>query len=431
MAEQRTVTRSPEPVRQTRWTALKQAVGSRLRRIRRIVIILLLLVALAAAAFLIWKLFFAKRGVPKNVVVLSGRIEGDDSAVAPITTGRILEMRFREGDSVKAGESISILGYEQLRARQDQALAALRQAEARARSAQDQIAILTQQLRQSQLQMEQAKIDAQGRVAQARQDMASALADLIQQEAAYNLALFDRESYSRLARTGAVSERQGREAVSKAAQQAAVVAAAKRRYEAACGALATAKANLVNPLIRGAEAEAVRKQITQQEAEISAANAGAEQARAQLREAEENRRDLIVTAPFDGTITTRTAEPGEVVTAGTPVVTMLDLTKVYLRGFIPEGEIGKVKVGQPARVYLDSNPNKPLEAYVSRIDPQATFTPENTYFRNERVKQVVGVKLQLKEGFGFAKPGMPADGAILVEGDKWPEGRWREGRWRE
>jgi HlyD family secretion protein len=431
MAEQRTVTRSPEPVRQTRWTALKQAVGSRLRRIRRIVIILLLLVALAAAAFLIWKLFFAKRGVPKNVVVLSGRIEGDDSAVAPITTGRILEMRFREGDSVKAGESISILGYEQLRARQDQALAALRQAEARARSAQDQIAILMQQLRQSQLQMEQAKIDAQGRVAQARQDMASALADLIQQEAAYNLALFDRESYSRLARTGAVSERQGREAVSKAAQQAAVVAAAKRRYEAACGALATAKANLVNPLIRGAEAEAVRKQITQQEAEISAANAGAEQARAQLREAEENRRDLIVTAPFDGTITTRTAEPGEVVTAGTPVVTMLDLTKVYLRGFIPEGEIGKVKVGQPARVYLDSNPNKPLEAYVSRIDPQATFTPENTYFRNERVKQVVGVKLQLKEGFGFAKPGMPADGAILVEGDKWPEGRWREGRWRE
>jgi HlyD family secretion protein len=220
-------------------------------------------------------------------------------------------------------------------------------------------------------------------------------------------------------------------AVSKAAQPAAAVAAAKRRYEAACGALATAKANLVNPLIRGAEAEAVRKQITQQEAEISAANAGAEQARAQLREAEENRRDLIVTAPFDGTITTRTAEPGEVVTAGTPVVTMLDLTRVYLRGFITEGEIGKVKVGQPARVYLDSNPDKPLEAYVSRIDPQATFTPENTYFRDERVKQVIGVKLQLKEGFGFAKPGMPADGEILVEGDKWPEGRWREGRWRK
>ena len=87
--------------------------------------------------------------------------------------------------------------------------------------------------------------------------------------------------------------------------------------------------------------------------------------------------------------------------------------------------IGKVKVGQRARVYLDSAPYQPLEAYVTRVDPESTFTPENTYFRNERVKQVVGVKLQLKEGFGFAKPGMPADGEILVQGDKWPAFKWK------
>jgi HlyD family secretion protein len=422
MTEQRTVAPPPEQSRQSRWSRLKQAVGPRLRRLA---ILLVLLVALAAAAFLIWKLFFAKRGVPENVVILSGRIEGDDSAVAPITTGRVLEMRFREGDRVKAGETIAILDFEQLRAREDQALAALRQAEAKTQSARDQIAVLSQQLREGQLQMEQAKVDAEGRVQQARKEMAAAMADLADQEAAYQLALFDRDAYTRLARTGAVSERQGKEAASKASQQAAAVAAAKRRYEAACGALETAKANLVNPLIRGAAAAAVRKQMTQQQAEIAAANASAEQALAQLREAKENRRDLIVTAPFDGTITTRSAEPGEVITAGTPVVTMLDLTKVYLRGFIPIGEIGRVKVGQPARVYLDSDPDKPIEAYVSRVDPEATFTPENTYFRNERVKQVVGVKLQLKAGFGFAKPGMPADGEILVQGDKWPEGKWR------
>src|SRR6266540_4106685 len=391
MTEQQTVAPPPEQARRTPWNRLRQAVGPRLRRL---VILLVLLVAGAGAAFLIWKLFFAKRGVPENIVTLSGRIEGDDSAVAPITTGRILEMPFREGDSVKAGESIAILDYEQLSAREDQALAALRQAEAKTQSARDQIAVLTQQLRESQLQMEQAKVDAEGRVMQARKDMAAAMADLADQEAAYQLALFDRDAYTRLARTGAVSERQGMEATSKASQQAA--------------------------------AEAVRKQMIQQEAEIAAANASAEQARAQLREAKENRRDLIVSAPFDGTITTRAAEPGEVVTSGTPVVTMLDLTKVYLRGFIPIGEIGKVKVGQPGRVYLDSNPDQPLEAYVSRVDPEATFTPENTYFRNERVKQVVGVKLQLKTGFGFAKPGMPADGEILIQGDKWPEGKWRK-----
>ena len=64
--------------------------------------------------------------------------------------------------------------------------------------------------------------------------------------------------------------------------------------------------------------------------------------------------------------------------------------------------------------------SEPIAAYVLRIDPQATFTPENTYFRDDRVKQVVGVKLQLKGGIGFAKPGMPADGEILVSGDIWP-----------
>jgi HlyD family secretion protein len=77
-------------------------------------------------------------------------------------------------------------------------------------------------------------------------------------------------------------------------------------------------------------------------------------------------------------------------------------------------------VGQPARGYVDSNPDVPIEAAVSRVDPQATFTPENTYFRDDRVKQVVGLKLQIKGAVGFAKPGMPADGEILVAGEQWP-----------
>jgi HlyD family secretion protein len=185
--------------------------------------------------------------------------------------------------------------------------------------------------------------------------------------------------------------------------------------------LTTAQANLANVGIRGAQTAAVRKQITEQESEITNAVANAQQSRAQLMEAEANLQDLTVKAPFDGTVITRAAEPGEVVQAGTAIVTLLDLSKVYLRGYVPEGEIGKLKIGQPGRVYLDSEPNKPLEAYVLRIDPEATFTPENTYFRDDRVKQVVGVKLQLRNGVGFAKPGMPSDGEILVQGDAWPK----------
>jgi HlyD family secretion protein len=391
-------------------------------RSRRLLIPLIVLVAVLLAFFL-WREFFAAPSVPDSIVALSGRIEGDDSAVAPKTAGRILEIRVREGDTLKAGEVIAILDDEQVRARERAAGSALGAAEANARTARAQIAVLEQQLRQNHLLTDQAKLDAQGRVRQAEADFAAAQADLAQQQARYDLSLFDKDAYTRLARSGAVSERQGKLAVATADQDAAAVAAAKRRVEASEGALTTAQANLANRDIRESQVVGVEKQIAEQEAQIAGATASTEQARAQLAEAEANRQDLTVRAPFNGTVMTRAAEPGEVVQAGTAVITLLDLSKVYLRGFVPEGQIGKVAVGQPAHVYLDSNPKRPIDAYVSRIDPEATFTPENTYFRDDRVKQVVGLKLQLKQGFGFAKPGMPADGEVLVQGSTWPKDR--------
>jgi HlyD family secretion protein len=380
--------------------------------------------AVVLLGYLIWSNFVAPPKIPRSMVALSGRIEGDDSAVAPKTTGRILEIRFREGDSVKAGETIAVLDDEQVFARADQARAAVTVAEARLRSSRDQVEVLQAQLQQNDLQTEQSKLDASGRVRQAEADVAAAESDLANQEAAFQIADFDRTAYNKLRKTDAVSERQARQANATAEQQAAAVAAAKRRLESARGALSMAQATLSNPGIRGFQASTVRKQLAQQRSEIAYAQALADQAKFQLVEAQATRSDLTVKAPFDGTVMTRAAEPGEVVQAGTAIVTLLDLSKVYLRGFIPEGQIGKVKVGQPARIYLDSDPAKALDAYVERIDPQATFTPENTYFRDDRVKQVVGVKLRLKSGIGFAKPGMPADAEVLVEGNTWPPGRF-------
>lgn len=383
--------------------------------------ILAVLLILGIGAFAIWKLFFSKPKLPDNVIALSGRIEGDDSAISPRTSGRILEIRYREGDVVNAGDVIAVLDDQQVRAREQQAQAAVLQSEAQLRAANAQIPIFQEQLQQAQLQTQQAQIDAEGRIRQAEAELSAAEAELAQQEASLKLALFDRDAYTRLAQTGAVSERQGKQAATAAETQQAMVAAARRRVEASRASVHVAQANLTNPGIRSSQSAGVRKQMLQQQAEIANAAADLQHARAQLAEAQANRQDLTVKAPFHGTVVTRTAEPGEVVQAGTPVVTLLDLRKVYLRGFVPEGQIGRVKIGQPARVYLDSNPAKPVEANVSRIDPQATFTPENTYFRDDRVKQVVGVKLQLKEAIGFAKPGMPADAEILVEGDHRPD----------
>jgi HlyD family secretion protein len=372
------------------------------------------------AAFFIWRGFFANPKVPENIVTVSGRIEGDDSAVAPKTAGRIVEIRVREGDTVKAGDVIALLDDAQIRAREEQAKAAVDAAESRVRTANDQIAVYQQQLQQNDLQTEQSKVDAGGRVKQAEAEVAAAESELAQQEAALKIAQFDNDAYQRLVKTGAASERQATQAAATANQQSAAVSAARRKLDAAKAALTTAQANLSNPGIREFQAAMVRKQIEQQRGDIATQRASEQQARFQLAEAEDNRRDLTVVAPFDGTVITRSAEPGEVVQAGTAIITLLDLSKVYLRGYVPEGEIGKVKIGQPARVYLDSAPDNPIDASVLRIDPQATFTPENTYFRDDRVKQVVGVKLQIKSGIGLAKPGMPADGEILVQGNTWP-----------
>ena len=421
MTEQQAPPKAPEAPAQTPRPKEESAAP----RSRRKIFPLILLI-IGVAAFFIWRGYFANPRIPDNIVVLSGRIEGDDSAVSPKTAGRILEIRVREGDTVKAGDTIAVLDDAQVRAREDQARAALAGAEARATTAGSQIAVFEQTLQQNELQAEQAKVDAGGRVRQAESELAAAESELAQQEASYRLAQFDNDAYQKLVKTGAVSERQGRQAAATADQQSAAVSAARRRVEAARGALNTAQANLSNPGIRGFQAATVRKQIEQQRSEIASAAASTQQARFQLEEAQANRRDLIVAAPFDGTVMTRAAEPGEVVAAGTAIVTLLDLSKVYLRGYVPEGQVGKIKIGQPARIYLDSAPAQAVDAQVQRIDPQATFTPENTYFRDDRVKQVVGVKLQVKGALGFAKPGMPSDGEILVEGNVWPAGRFNK-----
>ena len=134
-----------------------------LRRRPRGWMALAILALVAVAGFLLWRGVFSRRA-PLNIISLSGRIEGDDSAVAPKLGGRLVEVRVREGDAVNADDVIAVIDDEQVRAREDQAKAALAQAQARTKAAQEQIAVLGAQLRQNQIQTNQAKVDASGRV---------------------------------------------------------------------------------------------------------------------------------------------------------------------------------------------------------------------------------------------------------------------------
>ena len=204
-------------------SAAEPSSGPPNRKVLRTLALVVLLGIAGVVAWAKWatvsSIFHGGNGSDR-IIGLSGRIEGDDSAVASKTSGRILEVRVREGDSVNAGQILAVLDDQQVRAREEQARGAVEGAEARAKAAKAQIDVLEEQLRQSQLQTEQATLDAEGRVSQAEVDLAAAESDLARQEASFQLAAFDKEAYTRLAQTGAVSERQGNEAVANADQQA-------------------------------------------------------------------------------------------------------------------------------------------------------------------------------------------------------------------
>jgi HlyD family secretion protein len=103
-----------------------------------------------------------------------------------------------------------------------------------------------------------------------------------------------------------------------------------------------------------------------------------------------------------------------VVAAGQTVISLINLDTVFLRAYVPDGEIGKVRLNQHALVYYDSNPKHGVDGKVIEIDPKASFTPENIYFRDDRVKQVFGIKIMIDNPSNYAKPGMPADADIDI-----------------
>lgn len=124
----------------------------------------------------------------------------------------------------------------------------------------------------------------------------------------------------------------------------------------------------------------------------------------------------MVFAPLAGVVLSENVEPGMYVAAGTPVVTVGDLVNVWLRAYINETDLGRVKVGQPVRVTTDTYPGEHYEGRVSFIASQAEFTPKNVQTEKERVELVYRVKVDIENPHMELKPGMPADGEILLGG---------------
>jgi len=129
-----------------------------------------------------------------------------------------------------------------------------------------------------------------------------------------------------------------------------------------------------------------------------------------------------IRAPVGATIESKAIETGELATPGRAVAVLVELSRPELKVYIPEGDIGKVKLGDSARVKVDTFPDYYFQATVSRVDQRAQFTPRDVHLPEERVRRVFGVILTLDNPEGRLKPGMPADAWIRWRDETpWPQ----------
>jgi HlyD family secretion protein len=367
--------------------------------------------ALAAAGLAGWLWLGRSSGGPLK---LSGRIEGYETDLGARIGGRVAEVTVREGERVKAGQLLVRLADDEVRARLRGAQARLAAARQQLNQARSQVDVLDSQIRESRLTVAQAEQDNLGRVEQARANLASAEAQLAQAQAQLRLARVTLGRTESLVRQGAASPQsldQDRTALETAE---AVVNAQQRQVEAARGAVALAASTGLNPSIRSAQLQALGEQRQRALAGVRAAESDVRSAQAAEQQVKAEAAYLSIRSPLAAVVISRSVEPGAVVASGRTLLTLLDPATVYMRGFIPQGEIGRVRLGQQARIYLDSDPSRPLAARVAEVDAQASFTPETIYFQRDRVRQVFGLKLAIDNPAGDAKPGMPADAEILT-----------------
>ncbi|WP_375490879.1 HlyD family secretion protein [uncultured Nostoc sp.] len=286
------------------------------------------------------------------------------------------------------------------------------------------------------LNLQQSQGDTQGKVAEGKALVSTAQAVVKQEQARVQearalveQARVDSDRYAHLAIEGAETKQRYDVArtfynTAKAALQSrlAAVEAAQTAVNIAQAKLTQAQTTTLNPGRQQTNVSQLQIQAQQAHNTLAAAQADVKTAQANQQLIQSRLNNLTVKSPIDGVITTRSVEPGTVVLPSRPLpsrplLRVVDLSQVYLRGFIPGGQIAQVRVGQLANVYLDndSKHQKSFKATVTAIDSKASFTPENVYFQSDRVQQVFGVKLNLEQPSRLAKPGMPADAEIPLQ----------------
>ena len=322
-------------------------------RLKRLVLLALALIALLFSASQLARQPFWQVKAEPNILHLSGNIEAHESVLSFKTVqSRLVELPFSEGQAVRKGQVLAVVDDTDYRQQVAIAQANLAMQQSQVASAQQNLVTTTQTLLIDQTEIKQRERDWQR-------------ASELQQKGFFSTAVLDQSG--------------------TALQQARTVLARDQSIQTA----ARRSIDLAQAGVRNAEAS------------IALANLVLGYTR--------------LLAPFDGVITVRKAELGEVVVPGTPVLTLADLDHVWLRAYLNETDLGRVRLGQVVTVSHDSQPKKRYEGRISFISEKAEFTPKSVETHAERVSLVYRIKIDIANPEHELVTGMPADAQITLK----------------
>lgn len=378
--------------------------------------------ALLVASLVTW-LYLQRKSPDPGVIRVSGRVEGDLAAVASKSGGSVLRIPVGEGDRLDAGAVIAEMQSDQRQAQLERAEHLLHTAREQVTLERARVTSLERELEAKKLAEKQAGESSSAQIGEAEAGLGVARAHLRHAQADLTKASNDLTRYEKLAAENMVSAETLDEARSRKAVAEAAVDAAREQLTQDEQVLNRARATRTTVALRGKEAEANAARLEEAVAAVETARARMQSEEANVALARANLEDTRVVAPFDGTILERLVEPGEIVAPGTPIVTFMDMKRLYAKVYVAERDIAKIKLGAPARLYTDGFPDRYFDARVERVSQQAEFTPRDIHMPDERTKLVFAIKLAIQNPEGILKPGMPVDARIRWRTDaSWEDG---------
>ena len=382
---------------------------------KRLILIIFLALLLGVGSLVYW----GQRKERSQELYYSGTVEATQANLAFQVNGRVSEVFFEEGQAVEKNQVMAVLDQEEFNARRDQAQADLMRAGENLRQL-ETLLELNRKILPAEVEKVEASVEAlQFQLAELEagyriQEVEQARYAYEQTRFALEEARKDKTRFDRLFERKIIAEKDKDATDLKYETALKDYERANKAYEllkegyrkesidTARSKLAGGRAALKQARDNLKKIEAAEREVEAAKAQVLSAEAALELAKIQLKYSE-------LRAPFDGILVSRNVEPGEVVSPGREVISLADLSKVDLKVFVAETEIGKVKPGQKVEVKIDTFPDKTYTGNVSFISPEGEFTPKIIQTHKERVKLVYLVKIAIPNPNLELKSGMPAD----------------------